>query len=180
MKTKAFTLIELLVVVLIIGILSAVALPQYQKAVEKARAMQALVLLKSFSQAQKAYFLANGQYAATFEELDVDIPAWPIVQGSNGAIRSNGEWELKIWHYNTSQDAIILRHSSGPYQGVGFSIYTNISDDTGIHPDVINCLENLNSTLGPLFEGTAGSYCEKLFHGTLVHTGGARVYELSL
>lgn len=67
---KGFTLIESLVVVLIIGILASVALPQYQKAVEKSKATQALVLLKALAQAQAVYYLANGRYATQFNQLD--------------------------------------------------------------------------------------------------------------
>lgn len=70
-----FTLIELLVVVLIIGILAAVALPQYKKAVTKSRAMQELVIIKAIIEAQQAYYMANNHYATSFEELDLDIPA---------------------------------------------------------------------------------------------------------
>ena len=58
--TRAFTLIELLVVVLIIGILAAVAVPQYQKAVEKSRAMEAISIISSVAKAIDVWILENG------------------------------------------------------------------------------------------------------------------------
>ena len=66
-----FTLIELLVVVLIIGILAAVAVPQYQKAVIKSEAMQGITLLRSVKQASQNYYLTNGTYPTKFEYLDI-------------------------------------------------------------------------------------------------------------
>ena len=72
---QAFTLIELLVVVLIIGILAAVAVPQYQKAVIKTKYNTLKTLVSSIATAQEVYFLANNNYAESFEELAIDLPA---------------------------------------------------------------------------------------------------------
>ena len=69
-----FTLIELLVVVLIIGILSAIALPQYTKAVEKSRASEAQAYLADFVTGQALYKTANGSYATNLDDLDVTLP----------------------------------------------------------------------------------------------------------
>lgn len=94
---KGFTLIELLVVVLIIGILSAVALPQYQKAVKKARAAEALTWMKTASDALEVLLLENpgvslqgewyggtGSRGSLIDVLSVELP---VMKG----------WGCRVW-----------------------------------------------------------------------------------
>ena len=73
-KRAGFTLIELLVVVLIIGILAAIALPQYEKTVERARAAEAMQMVASIARANEVYKLANGSYTTDISLLDIQVP----------------------------------------------------------------------------------------------------------
>ena len=70
-----FTLIELLVVVLIIGILAAIALPQYQRAVDKAKFSTLYATAKALADANERFYLVNSRYSTNINELDVDISA---------------------------------------------------------------------------------------------------------
>ena len=70
-NNKGFTLIELLVVVLIIGILAAMAMPSYFKAMERSRMTEAVTLLANIAQAQQRKYMQINSYAKNYSGLDV-------------------------------------------------------------------------------------------------------------
>jgi len=71
-KNSGFTIVELVVVLVIIGILSGLAIPQYIKTVERSRQSEALTNLAAIRGAQMRYYLENANYTNNFGSLDID------------------------------------------------------------------------------------------------------------
>ena len=117
-NTKGFTLIELLVVVLIIGILAAIALPQYFKAVEKARGAEALSLFGTIAGAQQRIYLTKDVYTDKYGDLDLDFQDkyGKIVTGDKTAF-STTNFTIKLVDANKTADArVVACRDTGRYR----------------------------------------------------------------
>ena len=163
LKKKGFTLIEMLVVVLIIGIIAAIAFPQYEKVVEKTRAAQAMEVMRSIYQAAADYYLATGTYPTSFDQLSIEMQwtgqdKWSDYDAND--TRSNGEWSFQLYN---SYDAksLYMGRLTGKYKGGGFTMA--LTQDS-IRKGIIRCAERHSH--GVIFSGEPGDYCEKLFNAT--------------
>ena len=111
-----FTLIELLVVVLIIGILAAMALPDYQRAVEVSRVGAALAYSKAFRDSVDRYYMAHNRFPASPDVLDIGLTECPkYFRCVYGYLADEGK--LEMWRQNGPFEyGLFTRSTVSPYQ----------------------------------------------------------------
>ena len=129
-----FTLIELLVVVLIIGILASVALPQYQKAVEKSRQVEAWTTLKSIRDAIKIYKMEQDGEPTYWEDLSLSFST----DGGSSATGDMG-FSKNGWEYIYENGSLYAQRTVGDWYVLGLK-------ESGVR----SC-----------YDGQAGKICKK-------------------
>ena len=133
-SNAGFTLIELLVVIIIVGILSAIALPTFLDQAGKARESEAKTNLGALNRGQQAYRLENGEFASSISDLDVGIQD-DIYSYSLGNKNSGSD----VTHFaNPSSNSNDIRKFCG---GVNKDGKTKIVPDKDENND--NCASNI-------------------------------------
>ena len=83
---RGFTLLELIIVVVVIGILASLALPNYMRVTERARAAEAKSILGAIRSSQYRQMAMYGNYTADYDSLDMNVST-PMYFGTPTAVQ---------------------------------------------------------------------------------------------
>ena len=174
MKTNGFTLIELLVVVLIIGILSAVALPQYNRAVLKARYSELQTIISAYKTAAETYYMANGAYPDYWTDMDIDPPSGCTAEDT----RVGGYLYCKSLHfdlYDNSNKNLVGLYKPNNKIKIAYVQWLNIS----AKPSKRECWAVTgDADARALCKSLNGTEAGSADHSTCRLAGGCTIYEL--
>lgn len=144
-KEEGFTLIELLVVIIIIGILSAIALPSFLSQANKAKQSEAKQYLASINKGQQAFYVENGSFTSGISDLGLGIKT--ATGNYTYSLTINGAGTASISVGQTSS-------TSGALNGYAGAVYLT-GDQGSVNSESILC-ENTNAVaVPPVFTGTA-------------------------
>lgn len=115
MNNKGYTLMEVLVTVLLIGILSAIAFPQYTKIVERQKGTEILQVLAALGQSQERYFAVNETYSKDFKFLDADITDRKTGRLATSAILNSKNFTIYLSQDNSEAGAKITAIRNGTH-----------------------------------------------------------------
>ena len=113
MKPKGFSLLEILVVVIIVGILASIALPNFGKAVEKAKVRDAQGALNMIYQAQRMYKLDQGSYGTVVLPGQPGEPGTLVVGQYLPNPNPNPNWSFSASSGGTTFTATATRVGGG-------------------------------------------------------------------
>ena len=158
---KGFTLVELLVVVVIIGILASFAVMEYKRAIARSRAAQLETMLQSVVDATEVYFMTNGTYPVSLDDLDtttgLESAGKTTTCGSSlvpSSVKKGKDFEIALFTVGVQKRYSLSAHfTTGKYKCTGFVYYL----DVPIKPDLNHkmfCAEHY-------YNRSCGTYCER-------------------